>query len=144
MKKGLLGILTLLILIFDLMTKSAAVLNGSAVMNTGISFGLFKGMSPMWHMLFTVVIITCIILLFQIIEPDKYNTAGAAMMAAGALGNLFDRIFLGYVRDWLFVPFSKQIFTEGLCMNIADAALIIGAILIFISFIQSIFTLKLR
>ena len=101
MKKGLLGILTLLILIFDLMTKSAAVLNGSAVMNTGISFGLFKGMSPMWHMLFTVVIITCIILLFQIIEPDKYNTAGAAMMAAGALGNLFDRIFLGYVRDWL-------------------------------------------
>lgn len=144
MKKGLLGILTLLILIFDLMTKSAAVLNGSAVMNTGISFGFFKGMSPMWHMLFTAVIITCIILLFQIIEPDKYNTAGAAMMAAGALGNLFDRIFLGYVRDWLFVPFSKQIFTEGLYMNIADAALIVGAILIFISFIQSIFTLKLR
>ena len=144
MRKAAFIIFTAMLLAFDLMTKSAAVLKDRAVFNTGVSFGLFTGISPLWQVSLTAVIFACLILILILFEPDIFGEAGIAMMAAGALGNLFDRIFLGYVRDWLFVPFSKLIFADGLYMNIADAALALGALFIFISFLRSIFTLKLR
>ena len=52
------------------------------------------------------------------------------MIISGALGNLIDRLFLGYVRD-----FVKLDFVDFAIFNVADSAITIGTILFFIYFI---------
>ena len=50
------------------------------------------------------------------------------LILAGAIGNLIDRIFLGYVRDFIYInlPFMPYYF------NIADVFLTFGVILLLI------------
>ena len=54
---------------------------------------------------------------------------GLSLVLGGALGNVFDRIRLGYVTDFLQVFIGGWPFPS---FNIADAAITIGAILIII------------
>lgn len=59
----------------------------------------------------------------------KMTQAALACMIAGAAGNLIDRLFLNYVRDFLhFYPFGY----DFPVFNIADAALTIGVILLIL------------
>ena len=59
-------------------------------------------------------------------------------MLAGAVGNLIDRAFLGYVRDFIYVniPFAT--------FNVADACLVVGTVLmgIYILFFHERFMKK--
>ena len=54
---------------------------------------------------------------------------GLSLVLGGALGNVFDRIRLGYVTDFLQVFIGSWPFPS---FNIADAAITIGAIFIII------------
>lgn len=61
-----------------------------------------------------------------------------AMLVAGAMGNCIDRMFLGYVRDFIeFVYFGLTIFGNKsfYVFNIADAALVVGVVLVIVYFI---------
>ncbi len=63
---------------------------------------------------------------------------GLAMLVAGAMGNCIDRMALGYVRDFIeFVYFGGTIFgrTSFWIFNIADAALVIGVVLVVIYYV---------
>ena len=55
-------------------------------------------------------------------------------MLGGALGNVFDRLMLGYVTDYFQVLIYGWAFPS---FNIADAAISIGAILIIIDAIKN-------
>lgn len=48
----------------------------------------------------------------------------AGMVLGGALGNVVDRVMLGFVRDWILV-FDRS------AMNIADIAIVLGTISLF-------------
>lgn len=56
--------------------------------------------------------------------------AGAVLMAAGTLGNLFDRIRLGYVVDFLELPYWPV-------FNLADTALVVGTGFILLGVIRA-------
>jgi signal peptidase II len=57
---------------------------------------------------------------------------GFALFISGAIGNLYDRIAFGYVRDFINLPFFPPVF------NIADACLTIGTgVFIFAFFVGS-------
>ena len=55
--------------------------------------------------------------------------AGIALVLGGAIGNLIDRIMLGYVTDFIQVWFGNWAFPS---FNIADAAISVGAALMII------------
>ena len=64
---------------------------------------------------------------------NKRNTLAFGLLLGGIFGNLIDRLFLGYVRDFLsFKIFSYQypIF------NIADIAIVFGVFLLCIAIIK--------
>lgn len=60
--------------------------------------------------------------------------AGLAMVMGGALGNVIDRVRLGYVIDFIKVHYGDWVFPA---FNLADSAITVGAVLlIFDSVIQ--------
>lgn len=96
------------------------------VENRGAAFGLFQN-----QILF--FIITTVLILGFIWFYAKYNRLGSVMVfglsliAGGAIGNLIDRIRLGFVVDYF-----NAAFINFPVFNIADCAVVIGAILISI------------
>lgn len=100
----------------------------SNVHNTGAAWGMFAG--GRWIFIF-VTIITCSLMLFFLIKArDRLGIIARVCLAlvfAGAVGNLIDRVLLGYVRDMLY--FSLINFPV---FNVADSAVCIGAGLLVI------------
>jgi signal peptidase II len=57
------------------------------------------------------------------------ESAALALILGGALGNLYDRVALGYVVDFLDFHWSGRHFPA---FNVADAAISVGAVLLLI------------
>jgi signal peptidase II len=103
------------------------VLHLTYVRNEGAAFGLFPGRQP-------VFIVTSFLVLFVIAafwrrtRPAQWPVVIAlGLVAAGAVGNLIDRVVLGYVTD--FFEFG---FIEFPVFNVADSCIVVGvAILMF-------------
>lgn len=100
------------------------------VENHGISFGLFKN-----NILLTVIVpILLIIFLYGIFRKinNKHFNLAFMIIVGSFLGNLFDRVFKGYVIDMIFFPFIPFF----VC-NLSD-------IMIFVSSLFIAFKLILR
>lgn len=92
------------------------------VRNTGAAFSLF---SDMTMLLGIVSILFCIcVAVYWFVRKPKSNIkrAAVALLFAGALGNAIDRIFYGFVVDFISLKwFDFPVF------NIADVAIVVGA-----------------
>ncbi len=99
------------------------------VYNRGAAFGMFKNQT----FLFIVVSLFALIFIYFDLKnkksESKIYTVALSLIAAGALGNLIDRIFLGYVVDFLD-------FRIWPVFNLADSAITIGAILLGFSILK--------
>ena len=67
------------------------------------------------------------------LKLTKLTTISYGLLIGGLLGNLYDRIFYSYVRDFLSFRFIKWDFA---IFNVADIAIVVGAILLFILMIK--------
>ena len=94
----------------------------SYVENKGAAFGIFQDMRYVFIVL-TVLIVFFLIWLLksQKIENRIFKT-GITLMISGAIGNFIDRVYFGYVRDFIRVDFI-----EFPVFNIADCFVCIGA-----------------
>lgn len=95
--------------------------------NTGAAFGLFQNANVV---LLIVSLLIGIIVLFyyQMIKPkDWLAKASLALIFAGAIGNIIDRIKFGYVIDFLA-------FGRFPVFNVADSAVTIGVFLMLFHF----------
>ena len=98
------------------------MLSLSPVRNTGASFGLFVGCMPL---LLATSVILAVLLVAHIVlkQPRRMEAIGFGLMLGGAVGNLADRMFRGYVVDFIRLDFiSFPVF------NLADIALTVGAL----------------
>ncbi len=102
--------------------------------NTGAAFS-FLADAGGWQRWFfvtlaSVVSIVIAIWLWRIRrERQAMLAAGLALVLGGAVGNLIDRILLGYVTDFIQVWFGDWAFPS---FNVADAGISVGAALLII------------
>ena len=65
-------------------------------------------------------------------EGPVILVAGLALVLGGAIGNLIDRIWLGYVTDFIQVDLPIPFFNPFPSFNVADSAITVGAVLLII------------
>lgn len=92
------------------------------VSNEGIVWGLFAGYNPLFVAL-SLLAVPFLAWIYRTIEPPQgLSTSGLALMTAGALGNLYDRLRYHAVRDFLEV-----LFIQWPVFNLADSFICVGA-----------------
>lgn len=96
------------------------------IFNTGAAFGIMKGMSGAF-MVITVLSLGLIayFLFFRRKELPMVEAISLCFIAGGALGNLTDRVRLGYVIDF----FDLRIWPV---FNVADSFITVGALMLFL------------
>ena len=136
-------IITAVVLIFDLLTKTwtdgivfqEAIKGVFAIEshhNTGASFSMFAG-SQVAQILFIILgICVSVGLILYSVFSKNHNInwcffLGVSLMIGGILGNVVDRIYFGYVRDFISLQFMKFA-----VFNVADSALCIGVVFMII------------
>lgn len=135
------------VIIFDIITKLLAkkylidgtfpiiedVLHFTYVENRGAAFGILK--DHRWVFMIISVFAIALIIFFVFYFKPRSLTAKIALglVLGGGVGNMIDRIALGYVID--FIDFRLINFAV---FNIADSAITVGAILlgIYLIFIE--------
>ena len=136
------GIITALIVVADFLTKYfiknnialgnvffsvPKLVDLTYVQNRGAAFSMFSGRVPVLSL---ISIAFCIgVIVYWVVKKPKNPLlcTALAMMFGGALGNAVDRIFYGFVVDFIAVRFI-----DFPVFNVADMAITIGAALVII------------
>ena len=103
------------------------VLGFTYTQNTGMAFSMFSGRA--W--LLGVVSAVAILVGYLVLRAFRLGTLSriaAMLMLGGAVGNMIDRLFRGYVVDMF-----EALFVRFAVFNVADAALTVGTVLMAIS-----------
>src|SRR5208282_3794166 len=97
--------------------------------NTGVAFSLFRDAGVWPRYLFSAVAIGAAILIVWLLRRggDRWYCAGLALILGGALGNLWDRVTLGHVVDFLLFHWRGWFYPA---FNVADSAITVGAALL--------------
>lgn len=139
--------LTLLVIVADLYTKQLAqsqldyavpvtllpVLDLTLLHNTGAAFSFLSEASG-WQRWFFIVVTLAIsglllVWLKRTARQQWWLGAALALILGGALGNLYDRVTLGYVVDFISVHYQQYYFPA---FNLADSAITLGAVVMII------------
>jgi signal peptidase II len=99
--------------------------------NTGVAFSLFRDAGAWPRYLFSAVAIAAGVLIVWLLRRggDRWYCAGLALILGGALGNLWDRVTLGHVVDFLLFHWRNWYYPA---FNVADSAITLGAALLIL------------
>lgn len=93
--------------------------------NTGAAFGMLQGLGDIFAILAIVVAIAIVYYFPQVPREDWPMRLAMGLEFGGAVGNLFDRLTIGWVTDfvsiWRFPVF-----------NVADLSIVIGVIVLLL------------
>ena len=136
------GIIAALIVIADFLTKyfiknnialndvffsAPKLVDLTYVQNRGAAFSMFSGRVSVLSVV-SIAFCVGVVIYWVVKKPENPLLCTAvSMMFAGALGNAVDRIFYGFVVDFIAVRFI-----DFPVFNIADMAITIGAALVII------------
>ena len=138
-------ILFVLILILDQITKFLVIntlnlyesivllpiLNLTFVVNYGFAFGFLN--NPSLNQIFVSIIILIIIFYFLYLlikTQDSIFRFTLVLILAGALGNFLDRIFRGFVIDFIDVYIGKY---HWPAFNVADSCITVGFVILMVN-----------
>lgn len=96
------------------------------VHNRGIAFGLFSGAGSIVVAGTLIVGILLFVFLLRVEPEDRLTILGGAFITGGALGNLVDRVQLGYVVDFIHLP-------NWPTFNVADIWITVGVVLVLLA-----------
>ncbi len=139
--------LSALIIIVDQITKYAAssmllmhepvavlpFFNFTLMHNTGAAFSFLadQGGWQRWFfaVLALVVSIVLAVWLYRLKTHEKWLAMALSLVLGGAIGNLIDRVYYGYVIDFIDVYYNAW---HWPAFNIADSAISVGAVMLVI------------
>lgn len=106
--------------------------------NTGAAFSFLSDAGGWQRYFFSVVAgvisLVLVIWMYRMPRSDRLLAMSLALILGGALGNLWDRLALGYVVDFISVHYEQHYFPA---FNIADSAITAGAVCMLLdSFLQ--------
>lgn len=135
------GVVAAVVVLVDQLTKAAvadwlgresarhrwgvveAIVAFEYVENTGAAFGLFRGGGGVVTALGVAVVAGLGVYYARVTQPSTVLTASLGLLIGGGIGNLVDRIRLGYVVDFVAIGVWPK-------FNVADAAVSFGVILL--------------
>lgn len=134
-------LLALILVIIDQITKWSIALNFDylqrinitpffdliLVHNTGAAFSFLAQSGGWQRWLFVAISFTAAVLISYLLWRHAHKrlfSLALTLILAGAIGNLIDRLFLGYVIDFLLVYWKDHYFPA---FNVADTCITIGA-----------------
>lgn len=98
--------------------------------NKGAAWGILQDQMGFFYVVTVVVVVGIIYYMEKQIKGNKLMAVSFSLILGGAIGNFIDRIFHQEVVDFLdFYIFSY----DYPIFNIADSALVVGVILVFIA-----------
>ncbi|HUJ22876.1 MAG TPA: signal peptidase II [Bryobacteraceae bacterium] len=106
--------------------------------NKGAAFGLFSESTSEWRSVlligFSVVALVALtVMLWRTSRFDRKTAVALALILGGALGNVFDRVRLGTVTDFLLFYIGSY---QWPAFNAADSAIVIGSGLLLLDFLR--------
>jgi signal peptidase II len=109
------------------------VLNFTYCENRGIAFGIGQGGAKIFALMTLLMIIVALIYIaFKFNKLKGLTVFGIALVISGGIGNLIDRLFRGYVID--YIDFSEIV--DFPIFNFADICIVVGVIIIGISYLK--------
>ncbi|TWI54324.1 signal peptidase II [Pseudomonas duriflava] len=100
--------------------------------NTGAAFSFLADHSGWQRWLFAVIAVVVSVVLVvwlkRLGRDETWMAVALALILGGAIGNLYDRIVLGHVVDFVLVHWQDRWFFPA--FNLADSAITVGAIML--------------
>jgi signal peptidase II len=103
--------------------------------NTGAIFGLFHNHTELFIALGIAASVIILVFLYYFPPATNVGVVSFALILGGAVGNLIDRIRLGYVTDFVSIHLQELFYWPA--FNIADAALVVGIFTLIYYFYKS-------
>ena len=103
------------------------LLNMTLAHNTGVAFSFlsdYRGMLAGFSLVMSVVLI---IWMARVNDNNCVQLLALSLILGGAVGNFYDRAFVGYVIDFIDFHYKHYHFA---IFNLADAAISVGVILL--------------
>ncbi|MEQ1488557.1 MAG: signal peptidase II [Methylotenera sp.] len=100
--------------------------------NEGSAFGFLNDAGGWQKWFFAAISVLAVIVMTYLIRKhrtEKLFCAGLALVLGGAIGNLYDRVTLGYVVDFLNFHYQNYYWPA---FNVADSAICVGVALLLL------------
>ena len=102
------------------------------VTNTGAAFGTFRGNNTFFIAISVIALVIVTVLLVQSRRSDAWRDVSLALLLAGILGNLTDRLLYGHVIDFLLFNLHVRYADPWPAFNVADSCISIAVVLFII------------
>ena len=107
--------------------------------NTGAAFSFLADHSGWQRRLFAAIAVgvsaVLVVWLKRLKPSESWLAVALALVLGGALGNLYDRIVLGHVVDFILVHWQNRWYFPA--FNIADSAITVGAVMLAMDMFSS-------
>lgn len=98
--------------------------------NTGIAFSMFSDLGSVGLIVITLAVVALVSWIGSRTEPSQtIARLGFALIVGGAIGNLIDRVWHGYVIDYVLFHLPTWSFA---IFNLADVFISVGAALVIL------------
>jgi signal peptidase II len=109
--------------------------------NIGAAFSILSGQVHLLSLIALVVVGALVVYAFRMKPEKRIILAALGLVAAGALGNLYDRVSMGYVRDFIYFDFDLPLenlhgYRRWPVFNVADILVFCG---VFVLIVDSFF-----